>query len=110
MTDIRGETLQRVEDRIRAALALEDTREGHVHRLAREALRALIRDHDGRADVPTELIVLGGAEPGSVQSMFYATIGEVLRHDAAHGVESPELTDEQCSNLRPVPQSRRPEG
>lgn len=105
MTDIRGETLKRVEGRIRDALELEDTREGHVHRLAREALRALIRDEDGRFDVPTELIALGGAEPGSVQSMFKVTIGGVLHHDASQGVDSPELTDKQLANLRPA---RRP--
>lgn len=75
LMSIRGETLERVEARIRAALELEDTREGHVHRLAREALRALVRDENDKPDVPTELIVLGGAEPGSVQSMFKATIG-----------------------------------
>lgn len=80
---LRGETLERVEAAVRAALALEDTPEGHVHRIAREALRALIRDADGRPDVPTEIIALGGAEPGSVQSMFKATIGEVLRYDAS---------------------------
>jgi hypothetical protein len=103
---VRGQTLERVEARIYAVLAVHDdrfeTREGLVSKLAREALRALVCDEDGREDVATELICLGANEPCSVGLMFKATIGEVLRYDASQGVDSPELTDEQLSRLRPA--------
>jgi hypothetical protein len=101
MTDIRGETIERVALALMRELAADpgatfaqDPRGDHVRVafieggnrdfrwLAATALRALIRDEDGRFDVPVELIALGGAEPGSVQSMFKVTIGGVLQHEA----------------------------
>lgn len=80
MSDIRGMTLDLVERAL-----MEELLRQHLNivvdlnALAKSALRALVEE-DGRFSVPVELIVLGGDEPGSVQSMFDATIGDVLRY------------------------------
>lgn len=77
---VRGQTIEWVEKAIVAELERQavdvaiDTRA-----LTHAALRSLVEEY-GRFALPVELIALGGAEPGSVQSMFDATIGDLLRH------------------------------
>ena len=82
----KGETIERVEQALKAQLDKEGVLTFLIEEcvvdmraLAIAALRALI-EQDGRFDVPAELIILGGKEPGSVQSMFDVTIGGVLRN------------------------------
>lgn len=81
----------------------------NVRQLAIAVLRSLVIK-DGRFDVPTELILYGAEQPGSVQGMFDDTIGNVLRRagigvppSGAERPSKPEVEDFAATDIKPAP-------